>query len=76
MVEIGKKHKKKVLMWVQAFCIAKGTEEDVKDAIETFKKAGCKNIAAWGYAGCKHMSYLSCDDPDKVWKVIGESYSK
>lgn len=76
MVELGQKYKKDVLMWVQAFCIAKGTEEDVRTAIKTFKELGVDDIAVWGYEGCKHMSYLCCDDSDKVWNLIGEAYRK
>jgi hypothetical protein len=63
-------------MWVQAFDIAQGTEEDVRTAINVFKEVGIKNIAAWGYRGCKDMSYLACDDPDKVWRIVGESYKE
>lgn len=76
LVELGKKYKKKVLGWVQAFDVTAGTEEDVRIAIKTLQEAGIKNISVWGYEGCKHMSELSCGNADKVWKIIGEEYRK
>ena len=76
LAELGKKHNKKILGWVQLFKIAKSTEDDVRIAIETFREAGVKNIAGWGYRGAGHMSYLASEDPNKVWKVMGETYGK
>jgi hypothetical protein len=76
LTELSKKYNKKVMGWVQAFKIKQGTEADVAAAIRIFGKNKTNYIAAWGFNGCGHMSYLKCDNPEKVWSIIGKEYKK
>jgi len=62
-------------VWVLAFIIPEGREEEVGGAVEVMYDAGIRNIAAWGYRGC-HVIDIKSKNPEKVWKVLGKAYKK
>lgn len=72
---IATKYNKEGQIWVQAFKIPSGREEEVGIAIDTAIKCGIRNIAVWGYEGCAVMSHLSCDNPELVWKIIVNQFA-
>ena len=76
IAKCAKDFKKEGQIWVQAFRIPRGTEEDVATAIDVAYDAGIRNITAWGYSACGFMSHLQCGDSDKVWKIIGDKYAE
>ncbi len=76
MKEWSRKYKKPLLMWVKGFKIPKGYEEDVADSIQGCVDGGADWVAVWGFEACKHVSLISPDDPDKVWKLAGHTYRK
>lgn len=61
-------------MWVQCFSIKKSEEWKVKKAVEIIFKEGIRNIGAWSYDGTSYMSYIKCDNPKKVWRMLKEGY--
>ena len=62
-------------MWVQNFLITPETEEYVRTAIRTFYEAGIRNVAAWSYWGAGYMSSLCSENPERVWKILGQEYA-
>ena len=61
-------------IWIQGFKISSGKEEDVQTAIETALECGITNLAVWGFHACGHMSYIACDNSEKVWNIICRSF--
>ena len=63
-------------VWLQAFLIGAGREGEIVQAAEAATQAGVRNLAAWGFAGCGHMSALRCERPEEVWRVVGETFNR
>ena len=61
-------------LWLQAFLVPSGTEEELAITAEITAKAGVQNIAAWGFRGCNYISSLRSERPEEVWRVIGETF--
>ena len=61
-------------LWVQAFGVPAGREDEIEMAIRIGEEVGIRNFAAWGFAGCGHMSSLASQQPDRVWEVLTRSY--
>lgn len=76
LVDLGKRHKKEVQAWVQLFALRKQDHADVEKAIGMMVKAGVRNIGAWGYGGCGSFSNIASQDPDALWKRLGQTYGK
>jgi hypothetical protein len=62
-------------MWVQAYRVPSGREEEIASAVEIIADMGVRNIAAWSFRGGAPMN-LASDDPDRVWEVLGASYGR
>ena len=59
-------------VWLQGFQIRVGNERDLIHAAHIAKENGIRNFAVWGFQGCGHMSSIRSDDPETVWRNIGE----
>lgn len=73
VMEISKRYDKEPQLWVQAYKVPAGREWEVGRAVEIILEEGIKNIAAWSYRGGVPMN-LKSDNPDIVWKVLGEAF--
>jgi len=73
--ELAAKYGKEPQMWVQAYGVPAGREEEVGRAVEVIAASGIKNIAAWSYRGGAPMN-LASDNPGRVWEVLGEAYGR
>jgi hypothetical protein len=73
---IAKKFNKEGQLWVQCFSIKEGDEWKVKRAVEIGFGEGIRNIGAWSYDGTSYMSYIKCDNPKKVWRILKEGYQE
>jgi hypothetical protein len=73
--DLAARYGKEPQMWVQAYGVPAGREGEVGRAVEVIAGAGITNIAAWSYRGGAPMN-LASDDPERVWKVLGEAYRK
>jgi hypothetical protein len=73
-VELCRYIGKPTQIWVQAFMVPEGREEEVATAIEVAAAGGAEYIAAWGYDGCGHISSIASARPDVVWDTIGRAY--
>ncbi|MFQ5823354.1 MAG: hypothetical protein ACE5JB_04795 [bacterium] len=71
-----KKYDKEPQIWIQAYKIPAGREEELKEAVAVAYSEGIRNFAAWSYYGTAYMSYIRSDNPQKVWQVLGEVYGE
>ena len=75
VAQICDKYNKEPQMWVQAYKVPVGREEEIFRAIEIIAEEGVKNIAAWSYKGGAYMDLMS-EDYLKVWDILGRAYGK
>jgi len=75
LVDLVKRYGKAHHIWVQAFGIKAGCEQEIVDAIVAVREAGSENIAAWGFAGCESNDYR-CQRPEIAWEAIGEGFRR
>lgn len=69
-------YNKEPQIWIQAYKIPTGREDEIKEAIAVAYAEGIRNFAAWSYYGTAYMSYIRSDNPQKVWDVLGEVYGQ
>ena len=69
LVEVASRYGKSVQMWIKAYQIEAGRENDLAIAVAESRSAGIKNIFAWSYRGTEILSWLKSDNPDKVEEV-------
>jgi hypothetical protein len=62
-------------MWVLAFLIQEGREDEVMRAAEIFYEEGVRNIAAWSYGGGGWM-YTRSENADTVWENLRKVFGK
>lgn len=74
VVKLCTKYRKEPQIWIQAYKIYAGRENELQQAIGVAHDLGVNNFAAWSYYGNEYMSYNRSDDPRKVWDVIGSAY--
>lgn len=75
LVTLCQAHGKEPMVWLQAFQLPAGAEEEVRTAAQAAYDAGVRNVAVWGFRGCAHMTSLRCERPDVVWRVTGDTFS-
>lgn len=75
VMEICTRHSKEAQVWVQAFLVPAGREEEVGRAVEIIAHQGVRNIAAWAYLGSAFLNH-KCEDHQRVWDVLGEAYKE
>ncbi len=75
IVRLAGTYGKEPQMWVQAYGVPAGREDEVGRAIRIMAQEGISNIAAWSYRGGAPMD-LASDNPERVWEVLGEAYRK
>ncbi|RJP14840.1 MAG: hypothetical protein C4520_21085 [Candidatus Abyssobacteria bacterium SURF_5] len=69
------KYGRELQMWVQAFLIQEGKEDEVMQAAEFLYDEGARNIAAWSYGGGGCMVVRS-ENAEKVWENLGKVFGK
>ena len=74
VVEVCKALGKEPMVWLQAFLVEAGQERELAGAARAAYGAGVRNLAAWGFRGCAHMSSIRCQRPGVMWRVIGETF--
>jgi hypothetical protein len=75
VLDLCRKHGKEAQIWVQAFLLPFGTEDEVARAVELACFEGVENIASWAYLGLAFMNH-KCEDHQKVWDILGGAYGK
>jgi nitrogen regulatory protein PII-like uncharacterized protein len=64
------------LLWFQLFDVLKKKTEEIITAINLAKQEGIKNFAVWAYKENKYMSQFPSEEPEKLWEIIKDEFSK
>jgi hypothetical protein len=70
------KHGLKTQVWVQAFRVPEGREEELRAGLRTAAALGADQVAAWSYDATSSMSQLRPARPEAVWRIIGEAFGE
>ena len=63
-------------MWVQAFSVPEGRQEELRTGLRVTGELGATHVAAWSFEGTAAMSKIRCPRPDVVWRIIGEEFRR
>lgn len=70
LTDVASQYNKATQMWIKAYQIEAGHENDLAVAVEETRKANIQNIFAWSYRGTETLSWLKSDCPDEVAKTF------
>ncbi len=73
-VETARRHARDVQIWVQAFSVPEGREEELALGLRVAVEEGATHLAAWSYRATESMSSIRSARPEVVWRVLGESF--
>ncbi len=73
-VEVAERHGLDHHVWIQAFEVPSGREEEIAIAVDAAVGAGASNLAVWSYDGCSAMSSCECERPEFAWDVVRRSF--
>ncbi|MCD6386678.1 hypothetical protein J7M23_13005, partial [Candidatus Sumerlaeota bacterium] len=77
VMEICQKHKKlQAQIWIQAFKLPAGREDEIEIAFDAAVNAGIRNIAVWAFEACACMSYIRAERPEVAWDVVKKCFQK
>ena len=62
-------------IWIQAFDIPRGREEEIIVATEAAYDAGARTILAWGYMGSESNDYAA-KNPERTWDFTVEAMKR
>jgi hypothetical protein len=62
-------------IWIQAFRVPSGRENELSRAVEIAVEEGIENLAVWGFNACADMSYLRCDNSELVWDIVKKAFN-
>jgi hypothetical protein len=74
-VEVSRRHGRQCQIWVQAFSVPEGREEELRVGLRVAAGLGATHLAAWSYEGTASMS-VRCARPDLVWRILGEAFAE
>ena len=63
-------------VWLQGFLVPAGSENELALAADIAARKSVHNLAVWGFKGSSYMSVLRSDEPEVIWKIIGELLRK
>ncbi len=63
-------------LWVQAFSVPEGREEELRTGFRVAEEIGATHVAAWSYEATASMSQIRCARPDVVWSLLGEEFRR
>lgn len=72
----AREHDRALQLWLQAFRLPAGREEELRMGVRIAEEAGATHIAAWAFRATEPMSQLRCGDADKVWRIITEEFRR
>ena len=70
ILKLSSKYGKENHIWLQAFKVPRGREEDIVKGVKILKKENVDTVLFWGVFACKHISSIAPDDPEKTWEVV------
>jgi hypothetical protein len=73
---VARKHGRDLQLWVQAFRVPAGREEELRTGLRVAAEVGATHVAAWSFRATESMSQIACGDPEAAWRVIGEEFPR
>lgn len=74
--QAARRHGRGLQLWVQAFSVPAGREEELRVGLRVAEELGASHVAAWSYEGTASMSQIRCARPDVVWRILGEEFRR
>ncbi|MBI1885937.1 MAG: hypothetical protein HYS09_06455 [Chloroflexi bacterium] len=74
--EAARRHARGLQLWVQAFRVPEGREEELRTGLRVAEELGATHVAAWSYEATASMSQIRCARPDVVWRVLGKEFRR
>jgi hypothetical protein len=74
--EAAKRYARAVQLWVQAFSVPEGREDELRTGLRVAEEVGATHVAAWSFEGAASMSKISCARPEVVWSIVGEEFRR
>ena len=72
----AKKHNRELQLWLQAFRVPEGREDELRTGVRVAEEIGATHLAAWSYEATASMSQIRCAQPDIVWQIISEEFRR
>jgi hypothetical protein len=72
----AKKHNRELQLWLQAFRVPEGREDELRIGARVAEEVGASHIAAWSYEATASMSQIRCARPEIVWEIISEEFRR
>ena len=73
-VDLARRHGCETQIWVPAFAVPEGREEELATGLRVAVEEGATHVAAWSFRATESMSSIRPARPDVVWRVLGESF--
>jgi hypothetical protein len=74
--EAARKHGRDLQLWVQAFSIPEGREDELLTGLRMAEEVGASHVAAWSFEATASMSRIRCARPELVWRLLGEEFRR
>jgi hypothetical protein len=74
--EAARRHGRELQLWVQAFRVPEGREDELRTGLRVAEEVGATHVAAWSYRATESMSQIACARSDVVWNIIGEEFRR
>lgn len=72
--ELARRHGHDVQIWVQAFSVPEGREEELATGLRVAVEEGATHVAAWSYRATESMSSIRPARPDMIWELLGREF--
>jgi hypothetical protein len=74
--QAARSHGRDLQLWVQAFLVPEGREEELRTGLRMAAEVGATHLAAWSFRGTESMSQIRCGRPELVWELLGEEFRR
>jgi len=74
--EAAQRHGRGLQLWVQAFSVPEGREDELRTGLRVAEELGATHVAAWSFEATASMSKIRCARPEVVWSIIGEEFRR
>ncbi|MEO6197459.1 MAG: hypothetical protein ABIP58_05040 [Dehalococcoidia bacterium] len=74
--EACREHGRELQLWLQAFRVPAGREEELRTGVRVAEEVGASYLAAWSFRATESMSRIACKDGERVWSIIGEEFQR
>jgi hypothetical protein len=74
--EASRKYGRGLQLWVQAFSVPEGREDELRIGLRVAEEVGATHVAAWSFEATASMSQIACARPEVVWSILGEEFRR